>query len=330
MKANNKATYLADENILLDEVELLLLSRKDRLHKSILRVLAYEAQGFRIGLLFIFAFVTLSFFNKYIPTFISSAPSVQIMIFSLVCSSLIFADRLIFGRSRRLSREALMEAYSGDFETSKSLYRQAIRGFIPPPRDLYLLSLGEIFSLSGNMALGDRYIAEGMNHGASRRLSLFFALRSRLFSGKLSVEDLNYLQDEICKDPILESEMCWAYLARGEYSNARSLSRKILKQQSILHPSGIETRDLALLTESLSNLFLGKSEEATIDLEFSLKVLRAELNGIPNLVPYIALAYIIRSKYFMRRAATKLEGLGDRDRALRLCRYPLHRALLEI
>lgn len=329
MEGNNKVSYLADENLLLDEVELLLLSRKDKLHKSILRVLAYEAQGFRIGLLFILAFTIFSIFHRYLPSFIGSAPSVQIMMLCMVCATLIFADRSIFGRARMLSREALLEAYSGNYETSKNLYRQAIRGFIPPPRDLYLLSLGEIFSLSGNMVLGDRYIAEGMNHGASRRLSLFFALRSRLFSGKLSVEDLKYLQDEICKDPILESEMCWAYLARGEYSNARSLSVKILKQQSILHPSGIETRDLAMLTESLSYLFLGKSEQAEVDLDFSLRILRAELNGIPNLVPYISLAYIIRSKYYARRSVTRLEGLADRDRALRLCRYPLHQALLK-
>ena len=196
MDANNKISYLADDSLLLDEVELVLLSKKDRLYKSILRVLAYEAQGFRIGLLSILAFTVLSFFNKFIPSLVGSAPYVQMMVLSIVGSSLICADRLIFGNARKLSREALLEAYSGDYESSKSLYRQAIRGFIPPPKDIYLLALGEIYSIGGNIALGDRYIAEGMNYGASRRISIFYALRSRLFSGKISEADLKYLQDE--------------------------------------------------------------------------------------------------------------------------------------
>ncbi len=328
MEINRKTNYAADDSLLLDEVELVLLAKKDQLHKSILRVLAYEAQGFRIGLLFVIAFVILSFFKEYLPSLVNSAPSVQMMLLCIVCSTLFFADRMIFGRARKLSKEALLEAYSGNYDASKVLYRKAIRGLIAPPRDLYLLVLGETFALSGNLPLADKYIAEGMKHGASRRISLFYALRSRLFSDRLESEDLEFFLKEITSDPLLEMEMCWIHLVKGDYSKARDLSRKISKEVSHLHPSGIETRDLTLLVECLSNLFLGRSEIAEIDLDFSLKILKSELNAIPNLVPYISLAYLIRSRYYLRRTVTKEKGYADQERAVKLCRYPLHGRLL--
>lgn len=328
MEGKDNSCSLFNDTPILDEIELRLLTRKDSISRLVLRALAYEAQGFRIAFLLLVLMISISLFNHQLPILLNMAPSIQIMVLSLMCSVLLFVDRALFGRARVLSRDALIALYSADYEVAKNLYRDSMRGVVSPPRDLYLLSLGEAFALSGNMPLGDRYFAESMHQGASRRISIYYALRSRLFSNSLSCSDLEFLREDIAKDPILEVEMCWAHLAQSEYALAIELSRKIINKSSILHPSGIETRDMALLIQSLANLFLGKSEEALIDLDFSLRVLKCELNGIPTLVPYVSLAFLIRGRYYGRRTATRAEAEADLVRGLALCRHPLHLGFL--
>jgi hypothetical protein len=330
METKNNTLYSSEHSPVLDDMELRLVAKRESLTISFLRSLAYEAQGFRVLLLLVLFVAVLSLFNSQLPNLVQTAPSIQVMAFSLICSCIIFADRCLFCRARSFSKEALLAGFSGNYEDSKRLFREAMRGLIPPPRDLYFLSLGEAMALSGDIHLADRYIAEGMNYGASRRISIFYALRSRLFSNRLSEEDLEFIGDEVSRDPILEVEMCWIHLVKAEYAKANLLSKKIIEQTSVLHPSGIETREMALIVRALTNLFLGRSEEALTDLEFATKILKGELNAMPTLVPYISLVFLVRSKFYSRMHKTDQEKRADQYRALALCRYPLHSHLAEI
>jgi tetratricopeptide (TPR) repeat protein len=251
-------------------------------------------------------------------------PSIHVSILSCITLIVLYLDTQILCKAHGTFKKAFIKSYSGNLERAIELASEASINKIPPSSMEYHLALSQFHLLQGSSEIGDTFLESAMRHGADPFDCIYLRMRSLFFSGK-SQESLEGITAYLDKSPLLKLEYGIIKTVSDDSSfEARETLKQILNQESVLHPSGAESHDLAGLMLACIDLRSGKAEEALPRIQMILEVITPELRLFPNLRPYIALVYLEKAKYYSRKSLYKMRAQFDTDRALSICSYPLH------
>jgi hypothetical protein len=293
---------------------------------AFLHFVVWEAHAIRMAFECLFVFVVYQFIyacsvsSGYAPF----PASIHVSIISCITLVVLYLDTQIFCKAHGIFKKAFVKSFSGDLDRAIELVGEASILKIPPTSREYHLALSQFHLLQGSSELGDIFLESAMHHGADPFDCVYLRMRSLFFSGKCE-ESLEGVDAYLDKSPLLKLEYGIIKTISGDsIIEAREALKQILVQESILHPSGAESHDLAALMLACIDLRSGKAEEALPKIQMILEFITPELKLFPNLRPYISLIYLERAKYYSRKAHLKMKSQFDIERGLLICAYPLH------
>lgn len=298
---------------------------------SFIHFIVWEAHALRLMFECILIFVMYQFIYGYSVSsgYAPFPASIHVSILSCLTLIVLYIDTQILCKGHGMFKKAFLKSFSGNLDRAIELASQASIHTIPPSSKEYHLALSQFHLLQGSLERGDTFLESAMHHGADPFDCIYLRMRSLFFSGKCE-ESLEGITPYLDKSPLLKLEYGIIKTVLGDsLTEARDALKEILNQESVLHPSGAESHDLAELMLACIDLRSGKAEETLPRIHMILEVITPELKLFPNLRPYIALVYLEKAKYFSRKSLYKMKAQFDTDRALSICAYPLHKHISE-
>lgn len=326
--ANNK---IDASNLLLSLKQAERIIPKYHPFYSFLHFIVWEEKAYRIFLEILFIGLTYNLvyiyleYNSYLPLPLS----IHIGILSIIGASVLFFDAELLSKGNKIFKDAFLKSYSGNIESAIDLLKSSKKRNLPPSPYKYHLALSELNFINGKAHEGDISLENALRNGADPFQCIYTRMRSLLFSNDYK-QAFEGISEFLTHSPFLEFEYAVSLMLEDStrvdaMRNLKSLCDiSQISEQKILHPSGADLHDISYIMLLCLELNSGKADEALDKLQMIFDHISPQLNYFPALRPYIALSYLERARYFIKKSKKKKQAKCDITRALAICSYPLH------